>query len=116
LGRALRLNPSDPYSYSIYVALAEAHFFAGRYDEAASWARKAVQEKPDFIRAASVAAACYALAGWVEEANRAIAQVRQLDPTLCMDNLETLFPIRGNRRREDFAKMAEGLRLAGLPE
>jgi TolB-like protein/class 3 adenylate cyclase/predicted Zn-dependent protease len=116
LGRALRLNPNDPHSYSMYLAMAEAHLFAGRYDEAVSWAQKAVQEKPDFLVAATVAAATYALAGRAEEANRAITQVRQLDPTLRMENLQTVFPVRRIMRPDDFAKLAEGLRRAGLPE
>jgi tetratricopeptide (TPR) repeat protein len=116
LARALRLNPNDPHSYSMYLAMAEAHLFAGRFDEAVSWAQNAVQEKPDFRVAAIVAAASYALAGRAEEANRAITQVRQLDATLRMDNLQTVFPVRRLKRPADFAKLAEGLRLAGLPE
>ena len=49
VSHALRLNPSDPHSYSMYSALAFAHFFAGRYTEAVSWAEMAVREKPNFL-------------------------------------------------------------------
>jgi tetratricopeptide (TPR) repeat protein len=113
VGRALRLNPNDPHSYSMHLAMAEAHLLACRYDEAASWAQMAVQEKPDFLVAVSVAAACYAFAGRREDAETTITQVRRLDPTLRVSTLRKVFPIR---RAEHLAKMAEGLRLAGLPE
>jgi adenylate cyclase len=39
--------------------------------------------------------------------------LRQLDPTLRISSLEDWLPIR---RPEDLATMAEGLRMAGLPE
>jgi hypothetical protein len=42
-----------------------------------------------------------------------MARLRQLDPALRVSNLKDVFPIR---RPEDFAKCADGLRQAGLPE
>jgi tetratricopeptide (TPR) repeat protein len=113
VGRALRLSPNDPHSWSMYLAMAEAHLFAGRFEEAASWAQMAVQEKPDFLVSQIVAAACYALDGRREDSERAIMEVRQIDPTLRVSTLRRLFPLR---RAEHFVKLAEGLRLAGLPE
>jgi TolB-like protein/class 3 adenylate cyclase len=111
---ALRLSPKDhPHSYSMFSALAFAHFFAGRKEEAASWAEMAVREKSNLLITLTIAAASSALAGRLEDAARALAQLRQLHPTLRMENLRKLFPIR---RPEDFAKLAEGMRLAGLPE
>src|SRR5262245_25088545 len=41
ISRALRLNPTDPHSYSMYAALAHAHFFAVRYTDALSWSELA---------------------------------------------------------------------------
>jgi TolB-like protein/class 3 adenylate cyclase len=111
---ALRLSPKDhPHSYSMFSALAFAHFFAGRKEEAASWAEMAVREKSNLLITLTIAAASSALAGRLEDAARALAQLRQLHPTLRMENLHKLFPIR---RPEDFAKLAEGMRVAGLPE
>jgi len=111
---ALRLSPKDhPHSYSMFSALAFAHFFAGRKEEAASWAEMAVREKSNLLITLTIAAASSALAGRLEDAARALAQLRQLHPTLRMENLRKLFPIR---RPEDFAKLAEGMRVAGLPE
>jgi tetratricopeptide (TPR) repeat protein len=36
--RAMRLSPLDPRAMGMKVGTAHAHFFLGRYDEAASWA------------------------------------------------------------------------------
>ena len=113
VSRALRLNPTDPHSYSMYSVLAHAHFFAGRYADALSWAEKAIRERPGFRLTNCVAAASNALAGRPAEAKRAMERVRQLDPSLNASTLQILFPLR---RPEDLARLAEGLRLAGLPE
>jgi tetratricopeptide (TPR) repeat protein len=113
VSRALRLSPTDPHSYSMYSALAQAHFFAGRNTEALSWAEMAVREKPNLVLLNCIAAASNALAGRLADAKRAMGRVRQLDPSLRVSNLQILFLVR---RPEDLARLAEGLRLAGLPE
>jgi hypothetical protein len=73
----------------------------------------AVREQPIHFIATCVAAASNALAGRLAEAQKAMARLRQLDPDLRMYSLNDLFPIR---RSEDFARWAEGMRRAGLPE
>jgi adenylate cyclase len=113
VARAMRLNPSDPHSQTVYHAMAIAHFFADRYSEAASWAEMAMREKPNFVRPFCVAAASYALAGQDENARAAIARVRQIDPDLRLSGARELFPMK---RPEDRSKWVNGLRLAGLPE
>jgi adenylate cyclase len=113
VNRALRLSPNDSQIFNMHTAMANAHLFAGRYEEASSWAEMALREKPDFTLAAYVAAASNALAGRLAEAEKAMALVRQQNPTFRLTNLQNLYPFR---RPEDFAKMTEGLRLAGLPE
>jgi TolB-like protein len=111
--RAMRLSPHDPQMVNAQAAMAAAHFFAGRYAEASSWAQTAVLEQPNHFIAACVAAASGALGGRAVEAQKAMVRVRQLDPTLRMSNLKDLFPFR---RPEDFARWAESMRGAGLPE
>ena len=58
-------------------------------------------------------AAASALAGRLPEAQRAGARLRELDPSLRVSNLGNFIPLR---RAEHFARLAEGLRTAGLPE
>ncbi len=114
LARAMRLSPRDPILFRMQGATASAHFFAGRYDEASSWAEKALRENPNLQQALRVAAASHALAGRLEEAQKAIARMRQLDPDLRISNLKDRLPTF--RRPEDFARYVEGLRKAGVPE
>jgi hypothetical protein len=49
----------------------------------------------------------------MEEAGRAMERLRQIDPTLRISNLKDRHPIR---RPADLARLADGLRIAGLPE
>jgi TolB-like protein len=112
IARALRLSPHDSQIFSMQAATAYAHFFAGRYAEALSWAQTAIQEQPNFLLSSCVAAASGALAGRPAETERAMARVRQLNPSLRLSNLKDYFPIR---RAEDYAKWEDGMRRAGLP-
>jgi tetratricopeptide (TPR) repeat protein len=111
--RALRLSPLDPYVFVAHTVLAGAHFFAGRYDDASSWAEKALREQPNFAAAARAAAASHALAGRPEQAQKAMARLRQIDPALRISNLRDVLTLR---RPEDLARYADALRKAGLPE
>jgi tetratricopeptide (TPR) repeat protein len=111
--RSMRLSPNDPHSFTMYGAMAAAHFFAGRYIESSSWAERSLLEMPNYLPAAIVAAASNALAGRPAEAQRAMTRVRQLDPPLRISNIQELFLIK---QPEDLTKWKEALRLAGLPE
>jgi TolB-like protein/DNA-binding SARP family transcriptional activator len=113
VARAMRLSPNDSQIFSMQAATAAAHFFAGRYAEALAGAEMAAREKPALVVATCVAAAGAALADRFQEARSAMARLRQIDPGLRISNLQDSFPIR---RQEDFARWADGLRKAGLPE
>jgi tetratricopeptide (TPR) repeat protein len=111
--RAMRLSPFDPLSSQPRAATATAHLLADRYEQAWSWAEESLQEQPNYPTGLRVLAASYALGGRLDEAQRTIARLRQVDPTLRVSTLQDRVPLR---RSEDVAKFAEGLRLAGLPE
>jgi tetratricopeptide (TPR) repeat protein len=111
--RAMRLSPLDPRLGAMQVGTSHAHFFLKRYDEAASWAAMALQENPDFQPALRQAAASNAMAGRPEQAHRAMARLRQLNPAL---RVSTLKDVLGPWRAEGLARLEEGLRQAGLPE
>lgn len=114
LAHAVRLSPLDPLTNRTRTATAHAHFFAGRYEEASSWAAMALREWPDFQTALRIAAASYALAGRLQEARNARTRLQTLDPGLRISNLEDEL---GPYDRRDFvARYAEGLRAAGLPD
>jgi TolB-like protein len=120
LTHAMRLSPVDPLTFVALMAIAFAHFFAGRYEDASSWAEKALAASPPRLRekavyhpALLIAAASNALAGRLEEAQNAIAQSRQISPTAHISNLKNQIPLR---RPDDLVRYAEGLRKAGLPD
>jgi tetratricopeptide (TPR) repeat protein len=113
LTRAMRMSPNDPQRFSMYTALAVAHFVAGRYTQALTFAQAGVRSFPEFLLIRCIAAGSAALAGRREEAQIAIHSVRRLDPDLRICNLQRVLPFR---RPEDYAKWEQGLRLAGLPE
>ena len=112
--RAMRLSPLDPLAYNAYTGMGAAHVFAGRYDEAASWVRKASHEQPNAAPALRTAAIAYALSDRIVEAREAMTRLREIDPGLRLSNLARVTgPFR---RPEDLARWTEGLRKAGLPE
>ena len=111
---AMRLSPLDPRISFWQFHTSLAHFVAGRYDEAASWAARSLRNQQDYLPPIRILAASNALAGRLQEAQKAIARLRQLDPSLRISRLEDVLPPL--RRAEDRARYVEGLRKAGLPE
>ena len=114
LARAMRLNPLDPRIAAMQAAAAHAHFFLGRYDEAASWAAMALQDYPDYQPGLRIAAASNAMAGRPEQAHKAVNRLRQPNPPLRISTLKDV--VGPYRRAEDLSRFEEGLRQAGLPE
>ncbi len=112
--RAMRLSPLDPFVTGMRTGTAYAHFLLGRFDEAALWAARALQDKPDFQPGLRIAAASNAMAGQREQAHKAMARLRQLNPALRVSNLKDV--LSPHRRAEDLSRYEEGLRRAGLPE
>jgi TolB-like protein/class 3 adenylate cyclase len=112
--RAMRLSPLDPRLTTMRGGTAYAHFLLGRYDEAASWAAMALQDNPDYQPGLRIAAASNAMAGRPEQAHKAMARLRRLNPALRISNLKDVLP--PIRRAEDLSRYEEALRQAGLPE
>jgi tetratricopeptide (TPR) repeat protein len=113
VAHAMRLSPQDPLTFNMRAAIACAHFFAGRYEEALSWAQMAMREHPEMLFATGTAAASAAVLGRMPEAHLAMARLRELDPELRVSNLKDFIPLR---REEDFAAWSGALQKAGLPE
>lgn len=110
---AVRLSPLDAEMFRMQAGTALAHFFAGRFDSAASWAERAARSLPSFLMAIGIVAASQAKAGRLEEARATMQRLRELDPSLRLSGLRDWLPIQ---REQDLKAFAEGLRLAGLPE
>ncbi len=108
---AVRLSPLDPLLFFAQTGIAIAHFMTGRYDEGSSWARSAVLQRPNYLNAQFILAACLAMSGRVEEARVISARLVQLRPALRVSGIKTKF-----RRAEDIERLLQGYRMAGIPE
>ena len=111
---AMRLSPVDPLMPLMQVATAHAHFFAGRYEEASSWATAALRGTPKLLPALRIGASADAFAGHLETARKAVARLLQINPGERVSNLEAIYG--PYRRADDAWRYGEGLRRAGLPE
>lgn len=113
LEHAMRLSPLDTEMFRMQTGVAMAHLMARRFDAACAAAEKAFRAMPVFTLAPAAIAASCALAGRMDEARRAMRDVRRLDPELRLATIDEWLPFR---RPEDSALFADGLRMAGLPE
>jgi len=110
--RALRLSPFDPLSYNPYNALAYAHFFAGRFDEAASAAGMAAQANPRFSIPWILRTAALAKTARIDEAKASAQRVLDVEPRFTISS----FLASNVTSAERLAMLGDGLRQAGLPE
>jgi tetratricopeptide (TPR) repeat protein len=113
LERAIRLSPLDPLIFIVQNGIVLAHFFAGRYGEAFSWAQKTLRQNPNYSAAIIMAAVSAAKAGRHDEMRKAVSRLREIDPMTGISNFTNVWPLR---RPEDLAEFDHGLRLTGLPE
>jgi tetratricopeptide (TPR) repeat protein len=113
LAHGMRLSPLDPEMYRMQGGTALAHLCAGRYDEAAAWAQRALRGLPSFLIVVCILAASRALAGRADEAQHAMQGVLRLDPALRVSKIKAWLLFH---RPQNLAVLTEGLRRAGLPE
>ena len=111
---AMRLSPLGRGIAGMQAAAATAHFFAGRYDVASAWAERLLREYPASHPGLRIAAASNAMAGRPQQAQKAVARLRQLDPALRVSNLRDF--LGPYRHAEDPSRYEEGMRQAGGPE
>jgi tetratricopeptide (TPR) repeat protein len=107
---AIKLSPHDTSLFSMQAATALAHFCAGRYSEALSWAEASMREQPNMVNTFGIIAASAALMGNFAKAREALLQLHRIHPTFRISSLDDHFPFR---RPEDLARWKDGLRKAG---
>jgi adenylate cyclase len=108
---ATRLSPRDHTQAANLSIEGLCHFVAGRYIEAATAERRAVQLRPNFGTAWRTLTAAAGLAGDLELARQGLAECRRLQPDVSLAWVEKYYPLI---RVEDRARYIEGLRRAGL--
>lgn len=111
-GARVKAEPIRSLAYLCFFAFSIAYFQRGRYEEAASSARKAIQSNPGFSVPYVSLAAALAKLGQIEEAKAVAARALELQPHLRFSRLAA----SANWAPALTAAMGEALRLAGLPE
>jgi adenylate cyclase len=112
LRNAWQLSPFDPLNFWFCTVAGIAEFVAGRYDEAIGWLRKGQRLNPRFMACHRTLTASLALAGDIEAAEVAARQLLALDPRFRVSTFTSWYPLQ----KDDLERLAQGLRLANLPE
>lgn len=97
--------------HNVLFGIATAHFVAGRYDRAADWALRGIQEQPSAAWAYRIAAPAQALCGRRLESRKSAALLLQHNPDQTVSAVVASLPMRP----EVLARYAEGLEAAGVP-
>jgi adenylate cyclase len=109
---ALRLSPLDPRIFLAQQAMSFAHFLAGRFEEATSWAMQAIRQQPNYPGGYKALSASLAMQGQSDEARAACSTGIRLDPNWSISMLRATTAFR----RQDVERFVAAYRLAGLPE
>ncbi len=110
---AERLDPLSPLQSDLHSVRAAALFYAGRHEEAASFARRSLANVPEGTTARRYLAASLVCAGNREEARREIIELLRLQPSSSIRRLIAGHPLR-NKTMLNCITVA--LRAAGMPE
>jgi adenylate cyclase len=111
--RALRQSPVDPRALYAQTGLAFACFFLGDYDRGCEYAVEAVRDHPEVLIGLRAAMACHAYAGEVDAAREFYQRLALLAPA---ERVSDLRKRNAYRREEDYRKLEDAYRLAGMPE
>lgn len=111
LDLARTLNPRDPALWTILLATALAHFVAERYEQASTFAKQALLERPDAPFNYGVLAASQALAGDLSAAKRTVLALVDRGASL---TLRAVQPIIGSTDSHIAERFVDGLRRAGV--
>jgi TolB-like protein len=108
---AIRLSPRDFLNVIWHTTGAWAYLSAEKFEEAAEWARRAIDWNPAFADAHGVLAAASAYLGRMADARASLDAFTRLIP----GNLADQLAARPFRRPADRERYLTGLRKAGLP-
>jgi TolB-like protein/class 3 adenylate cyclase len=109
---ALRLSPFDPLTNQRHMAIAIAHFVAGRFEESAVAANRSVQANPRFSPPYWMRSAALASLSRIDEAKIVAQRLLEVQPQF------TIASITSARfaNLEILAALGDALRQVGLPE
>ena len=109
----MRLSPTDPRLYFAQGGVALALFLLGDYEGARKYAVEALRDHPNYVGGLRAAMACSAFAGDMKAAHAFYRQLASFVPTERLSDLRKRVTYR---REEDYLKLEQGYRMAGMPE
>ncbi len=109
---AVRLSPHDPFRWGFYSYRSLAHLFGGEFEDAVSWARKAVQVPNAQYWAKAHLVAALGHLGDQDQVESAVDDLRRTKPEFSLDFArERLFYLK---RSDQIETYIDGLRKAGI--
>jgi len=110
--RALRLSPFDPMNLNAFIGIGGAHFVAGRYADAVGWFEKGLLDRPTATWVYRTIVPALALLGRHDQARAYLSRLLDEYPDLTIAKVVSALPYS----QQALDRMAEGLRLARMPE
>jgi len=110
--RAIRLSPIDPMNFNNYAGIGSAHEISEEYDQAVTFYRRALLERPHASWIYRNLASALAGAGRTEEARQAFAEMMRHYPGLTVAKFEQAMVFSP----ATMERMARHLRSLGLAE
>jgi adenylate cyclase len=111
LQKAIRLNPVG--STDVYVGFGLTLLITGRFEEALSAYKKALQRAPDNILAHMGLAATYSMMGREKEARAEAEEVLRINPKFSLDYFART-TLMGWKDQSEKDKVVNAMRKAGL--
>jgi tetratricopeptide (TPR) repeat protein len=110
---AVRLSPSDRLlGGTASFAMAGAHFAAGRYADAVTWARNSIERYPEYQGYHTLLITAAAMQGDMQAAAEALSVRLGLRPDFSLTSVRENLPFTGEIRD----RFLEGLVKAGVPQ
>jgi TolB-like protein/class 3 adenylate cyclase/tetratricopeptide (TPR) repeat protein len=104
----------DPYFSDIWLHFqAQVAYQLGRYPEAVGLLKRRILRNPDTDMSRWLLAASYGQMGLIEEAHEAWRELLRVNPDYSIEHRRKVLPYK---HPEDFEKIIDGLRKAGLSE
>jgi adenylate cyclase len=109
--RAVALDPYFPGLWLYFEA--QADYQLGRYPEAVGLLKRRILRNPDTETSWVLLAASYGQMGLVEEAREAWREALRINPDYSLEHRRKVLPYKNP---DDFERVVDGLRKAGLPD
>ena len=113
LRRADRLSPRDPTGWLLAGGMSLAYYLQDKFDDSIQWSQKALAQNPRYVVAIRLLAANYARLGQSDKAAEWVQQLLKGEPALTISKQRSRMMFMDENV---WNKLADGLRLAGLPE